>query len=368
MLSMPRTSMPKEVHVVVGARPNQMKAAPLLRALRDSEDFKPVLVDTGQHYDHEMAGIFFEQFGMGLPDISLKIGSGSHGKQTGQIMIAYEEILLSRRPDCVIVIGDVNSTVACSLAASKLMIPVVHLEAGLRSHDRTMPEEINRIVTDQLSDLLWTPSIDGDENLLAEGIQKNKIVRVGNMMIDTLLAMENVFRDRQLNVELGIPSPHLVITLHRPSNVDNKETLQTILHQIQLAAENYNIVWPIHPRTNKNIISFGLENYIQHKNIRILKPLGYVEFMSLISSSEGVITDSGGIQEETTYLGIPCLTVRPNTERPITITQGTNELISHNEILKNIKELKQRTPIQQKIEFWDGETAARCLHSLRTLF
>ena len=359
--------MRKEVHVVVGARPNQMKAAPLLRVLRSSEDFSPFLVDTGQHYDHEMAGIFFEQFGMGTPDISLNVGSASHGKQTANILERYEAVLIERQPDCVIVIGDVNSTVACSLAATKLGIPTVHLEAGLRSNDRSMPEELNRIVTDHLCDLLWTPSPDGDENLSNEGIDENKIVRVGNIMIDTLVQMEPLFRARNMKEELGILNSHLVVTLHRPSNVDDASVLSLILAQLNNLAEQHTLIWPIHPRTQSRIVTYGLQSYIEHQNIRCVPPLGYVEFMSLVASSNGVITDSGGIQEETTYLGLPCLTVRPNTERPITITEGTNQLITPADIIERSSIFSTDHTIRPSIHFWDGKTAERCLESLKQL-
>jgi UDP-N-acetylglucosamine 2-epimerase (non-hydrolysing) len=359
--------MRKEVHVVVGARPNQMKAAPLLKILRSSEEFTPFLVDTGQHYDHEMAGIFFEQFGMGTPDISLNVGSASHGKQTADILERYEAVLIERQPDCVIVIGDVNSTVACSLAATKLGILTVHLEAGLRSNDRGMPEELNRIVTDHLCDLLWTPSPDGDDNLLNEGIDAEKIVRVGNIMIDTLVQMEPLFRTRNMKEELNIGQSHLVVTLHRPSNVDDASVLTLILDQLNNLADRHVLIWPIHPRTKSRIETYGLQSYIEHPNIRCVPPLGYVEFMSLVATSNGVVTDSGGIQEETTYLGLPCLTVRPNTERPITISEGTNQLITPGDIIKCSSIFTSEQTTRPSIHYWDGNTAERCLESLKQL-
>ena len=367
MLSPIRDNMPHEVHLVVGARPNQMKAAPLLKLLRQSEEFDPILVDTGQHYDHEMAGVFFEQFGMGVPDISLGVGSGTHGKQTARILEQYEAVLLERSPSAVIVIGDVNSTVACSLAATKLQIPTIHLEAGLRSNDRTMPEELNRIVTDHLCDLLWTPSPDGDDNLLGEGIPENRITRVGNIMIDTLVEMERLFLKRNMKEELEIKGSHIVVTFHRPSNVDSQDVLERILVQITELTNTYSIAWPIHPRTKNKINEFGLDHLIQNPKIHVLQPLGYIEFMSLIASSVGVITDSGGIQEETTYLGIPCLTVRPNTERPITITEGTNQLIAPDKIQENMIKFQSGKNQRPRIEFWDGHTATRCIESLKSL-
>lgn len=365
MLCYSAQTMTKEVHVVVGARPNQMKAAPLLKLLRDSPDFTPFLVDTGQHYDHEMAGIFFQQFGMGSPNISLNVGSASHGKQTAQILEAYEAVLVERQPDAVIVIGDVNSTVACSLAATKLHVPTIHLEAGLRSNDRKMPEELNRIVTDHLCDLLWTPSPDGDENLSREGISPEKVVRVGNIMIDTLVQMEHLFNTRNMKQELGFKGPHLVVTLHRPSNVDQEDVLESILVQLKSMAESFTLIWPMHPRTKARVESFGFNAYLNHLNIRCVPPLGYVEFMSLVATSNGVITDSGGIQEETTYLGLPCLTVRPNTERPITITQGTNRLISPSEIIASSDVFSEKSMSKPIIDLWDGKTAERCLDSLK---
>ena len=367
MLSVLGNNVAKDIHIVVGARPNQMKAAPLLRKLRESVEFTPLLIDTGQHYDHEMAGVFFEQFGMGKPDYSLGVGSGSHGKQTAQILSAYEEILLISPPAAVIVIGDVNSTVACSLAATKLQIPTIHLEAGLRSNDRTMPEELNRIVTDHLCDMLWTPSPDGDENLRREGISPEKIIRVGNIMIDTLVDMKPLFTKRNMRSELGLTTPHVLLTLHRPSNVDTKETLEQLLSQLIKIGETHSLVWPMHPRTRSRIEDFELEELIKKAKIHVTEPLGYIEFMSLVSSSIGVITDSGGIQEETTYLGVPCLTVRPNTERPITIMEGTNKLISPHEIVEHFSFITDFEPKTGGIEFWDGNTAQRCVESLSIL-
>ena len=357
------------VHLIIGARPNLMKAAPLLKKLREDRDFSPVLVDTGQHYDHEMSGIFREQFGMGDPDISLSVGSGSHGAQTAKILQKYEAQLMANRPDAVIVIGDVNSTVACSLAAAKLHIPVVHLEAGLRSHDRRMPEELNRIVTDQLSDLLWTPSTDGDEHLISSGIPQEKIVRVGNIMIDSLVQMlsriELLKECQKYNLNRN---KYAVITLHRPSNVDDPEMFTKILSAFTSISKNITLIWPIHPRTKACIERMGLNSIYDHEGIQIIEPLGYLEFMSLIHDCRFVLTDSGGIQEETTYLGIPCLTLRPNTERPITITEGTNKLVEVDFLLPQIDKLFTEPDRKEvEIDMWDGNTAERCVESLKKL-
>ena len=355
------------IHVVVGARPNQMKAAPLLRVLNSHEDFHPVLIDTGQHYDHELSGIFMKQFGMGTPAHSLQVGSGSHGKQTAKILERYEELLLDSRPDATVVIGDINSTVACAIAAVKLGIPLVHLEAGLRSGDRTMPEEINRIITDSVANLLWTPSPDGDEHLLASGVSNNKIVRVGNIMIDTLTEMLNQVRDSKFLSTLDVQhEDHVVITLHRPSNVDNADQLLLLLEEIKKMSEQFDIIWPIHPRTKSRIEAIGeYEALVENASIHMTKPLGYIDFMKCIYESRMVVTDSGGIQEETTWLGVPCITLRPNTERPVTITEGTNVLSTpeklHDEIRKVIAK-PRRSEI--KIDLWDGKTAERCVESL----
>lgn len=360
-------SMAQLVHVVVGARPNQMKAAPLLRELRQHPSFEPFLVDTGQHYDHEMAGIFMEQFGMGLPDRTLEVGSGSHGAQTAKILERYEALLLEQRPAATVVIGDINSTVACALAAAKLGVPVVHLEAGLRSQDRTMPEELNRIVTDHLADLLWTPSPDGDENLLASGIEASKIVRVGNIMIDTLVAMKPQIEGSAFLETLETAHDRCaVVTLHRPSNVDQPETLTQLLDELLHVAEGMDLIWPLHPRTKARIESLGrMDELVQHPAVHLLGPLGYIDFMHCVMNSWCVITDSGGIQEETTWLGVPCVTLRPNTERPITITEGTNVLATHESLadeLRRIHELDKRSV--PSIELWDGQTARRCVDSL----
>jgi UDP-N-acetylglucosamine 2-epimerase (non-hydrolysing) len=270
--------------------------------LREHPDFEPVLVDTGQHYDHEMAGIFMEQFGMGKPDFALNVGSGSHGAQTAKILERYEALLLEGPPTACVVIGDINSTVACALAASKLGIPVVHLEAGLRSWDRGMPEELNRIVTDHLADLLWTPSPDGDENLIASGIEPVKIIRVGNIMIDTLVAMKPAVESSQFLESITFKhDSHAMVTLHRPSNVDNPTTLDVLLNELLNVAGKMDLIWPLHPRTRARIEALGRMNeLVEHDAVHLMGPLGYIDFMNGIMHSKCVITDSGGIQEETT--------------------------------------------------------------------
>ena len=360
--------MATTVHVIVGARPNQMKAAPLLKALRSSEDFEPVLIDTGQHYDHEMAGIFMEQFSMGQPDICLEVGSASHGVQTARILERYEAILLEDKPGAVVVIGDVNSTVACTLAAAKLGIFTVHLEAGLRSFDRGMPEELNRLVTDVLADLLWTPSPDGDEHLLAAGVAPERIDRVGNIMIDTLVSMLPSFQAMEQYSTYGVaPHEYAVVTLHRPSNVDDPSVLSDVLDLLLNHSTTLPMIWPLHPRTRARIEALGrMEEIEQSSGLHLTPPLGYLEFMSCVASSRCVITDSGGIQEETTWLGVPCLTLRPNTERPITITAGTNVLTTPSRLDDDLA-LILDGPIRHEvsIDLWDGMTAQRCVDSLR---
>ncbi len=355
------------VHVVVGARPNQMKAAPLLKEMRKHSIFEVVFVDTGQHYDHEMSGIFMQQFGMGKPDFSLSVGSGSHGLQTSLILQRYEELLIDNMPDAVIVIGDINSTVACTLAAIKLGIKVIHLEAGLRSFDREMPEELNRIITDSVADLLWTPSPDGDDNLLNSGIDNSRIHRVGNIMIDTLIQMLEVVKSSKFSSSLELKKDeYVVVTLHRPSNVDHPDVLEKLLENIVALSERIDVVWPVHPRTAKRIQEISRWNDLENNpSIHLLQPLGYIDFMNGILHSRCVITDSGGIQEETTWLGIPCLTLRPNTERPITIEQGTNVLCTPQNLLHQF-DLTLDNPRRRDVEIdlWDGKTAERCVRSL----
>jgi len=314
---------------VVGARPNFMKVAPLIKALGNRDGVAQVLVHTGQHYDINMSDIFFSQLGIPAPDINLDVGSGSHAIQTAQIMMRIETVLLQEKPDLVLVYGDVNSTVAAALVCAKLLIPVGHVEAGLRSFDRTMPEEINRLLTDQAADLLFTPSVDGDENLIREGITPEKIHFVGNVMIDTLtrllLAAETLWP--KLSSELNVAEKQYgLATLHRPSSVDAPVVLSNILKALGEISVNLPIVFPIHPRTRARIRGTGLEIKTDGR-LQLTEPIGYLDFLCLQQRAKLVITDSGGIQEETTFLGVPCLTVRENTERPVTVSIGTNILV-----------------------------------------
>ncbi len=305
---------------VVGARPNFMKAAPVLHALHTRPGMRQTLVHTGQHYDKNLSDVFFSQLEIPQPDVNLGVGSGTHARQTADIMNGFEPVLIERKPDLVLVYGDVNSTVAATLVCAKLLVPVAHVEAGHRSFDRTMPEEVNRIVTDRLADLLFTPSEDGDENLLREGVSPEKIHRVGNVMIDSLVRLLPAATRSSTN---GLPERFALVTLHRPSNVDDAETLKSILQSLLAASDQLDIVFPVHPRTRTRIAQFGLTI----DKLHLLDPVPYIEFLALQRRATAVITDSGGIQEETTYLQVPCLTLRSNTERPITVTMGTNTLV-----------------------------------------
>ena len=307
---------------VVGARPNFMKIAPVVRALRAGRpQVRQTIVHTGQHYDVNMSDVFFQQLGIPAPDINLGVGSGSHAQQTAEIMRRFEPVVLEQRPDIVLVYGDVNSTVAAALVCSKLLVKVGHVEAGLRSFDRSMPEEINRLVTDQLSDLLFTPSCDGDRNLAREGIAPEKVHMVGNVMIDTLLTM---LPRAKATVPADTPASYVLVTLHRPSNVDDTTWLAEMLHTLASIGERLPVLFPVHPRTRQRIADAGIT---VPDRVRLIDPLSYLDFLGLQTGASLVITDSGGIQEETTVLGVPCLTVRENTERPITVELGTNILV-----------------------------------------
>ncbi len=347
---------------VVGARPNFMKAAPMLRALSSHAGVRQTLVHTGQHYDAAMSDVFFAQLEMPQPDVNLGVGSDTHAQQTARVMMAIEPVLLERRPDLVLVYGDVNSTVAAALVCSKLGIRVGHVEAGLRSGDRTMPEEINRVLTDQISDLLFTPSADGDENLRSEGVESSRIHRVGNVMIDTLVRLlpraEKYFPADTL-------LPYALVTLHRPSNVDDLPWLQELLSALADLSTQLNVIFPVHPRTRERL--GGLSSaLLTGERLRLLKPLPYLEFLALQQRATVVITDSGGIQEETTFLGVPCLTVRQNTERPITIEKGTNQLVGRDvRILRSAAQeiLGRGRPVENgsrpTVPLWDGHAAER---------
>lgn len=357
---------PARVHLIAAARPNFMKIAPLWHALAAAGDFAPVLIHTGQHYDTGMSSSFFEELGLPAPDHHLGIGSGTHAEQTGKVMIAYEAIALADQPDWLVVVGDVNSTAAAAMAGAKLGIRVVHLEAGLRSRDRTMPEELNRLVTDVLADVLWTPSLDADDNLRAEGIPEERISRVGNIMLDSFELVRPRIEAEDAPAMFGLSDqPYAVVTLHRPSNVDRAETLVPLVDALAAVQAKLPIVFPVHPRTAARLAEFGQRDRLEQAGVKLAEPMPYVRFMSLVANAAAAITDSGGIQEETTYLGIPCLTLRDNTERPITVTQGTNRLVRADTLLDELRNARAAEWAPVRPEYWDGGTAARCIDDLR---
>lgn len=359
------------VDLIVGARPNYMKAAPIFREMnRYPQEFQCRLIHTGQHYDERMFDIFFRELELPQPDVYLGIGSGRHGEQTGKIMIAYEKTILEDRPDLVLVAGDVNSTAACSLVAVKLHIKVGHIEGGLRSRDWSMPEEINRIVTDNISDYLFTTSRDADENLLQEGIPRERIFFVGNTMIDSLKYYLPKFDRRPVLKKLKLKSrQYVLVTLHRPSNVDDDRVIRGLFETLEQIQRRRPIVFPMHPRTRKMLIEFGLKRFLELPQLQITEPLGYLDFMKLQKEAALVLTDSGGMQEETTVLGVPCLTLRKNTERPVTIWEGTNELVGPNpdKILERTMAILDGEKITGSIpEYWDGHAAQRIVAILRS--
>ena len=398
--------MPEDNHVkkwilIGAARPNFMKIAPLIRAIHAHNELYgvnicPFLVHTGQHYDFNMSDAFFKDLHLPEPDIHLGVGSGTHGEQTGNVLIEFEKVLMKEKPDLVIVVGDVNSTLACALAAVKLHMPVAHVESGLRSFDRKMPEEINRVVTDAISDYLFTPSPDGDENLMKEGIPKEKIFLVGDIMVDSLLFNIEKAKKSDILKRLGLQEKATIdhcnlttdyglLTLHRPSNVDNKESFTQIIQGLLNVSSRIPILFPMHPRTKKQIRTFGLESafhfysptsikksdyYSENglkKKIHCFEPLGYLEFLNLLAHAKIVLTDSGGIQEETTVLNIPCVTLRDTTERPVTLTEGTNVLV-HNDPEKMVFEVARVLDGKRKESkcpsLWDGHTAERIVSVL----
>ena len=332
-----------------------MKAAPVMSAFLQRSNVVQTLVHTGQHYDKNMSDVFFEQLGIAAPDVNLEVGSGTHAQQAAEVMSRFEPVVIDKKPDLVLVYGDVNSTMATAVVCSKLLIPVGHVEAGLRSFDRTMPEEINRIITDQLADLLFTPSEDGDRNLLREGVSPDKIYRVGNVMIDSLVRLLPVAKKCKAN---GFPPRYALVTLHRPSNVDDSQVLRRILECMIGVSSELGVVFPVHPRTRQRIREFGLET----PNLHLTEPMPYIEFLALQAGAAVVITDSGGIQEETTYLGVPCLTLRHNTERPITEELGTNILVGNDtarlriELSKILAGNAKRGTIPP---LWDGQASER---------
>jgi UDP-N-acetylglucosamine 2-epimerase (non-hydrolysing) len=357
----------QKVHLIAAARPNFMKVAPLWHALAESPDFAPVLVHTGQHYDANMSDEILKDLGLPDPDFHLGVGSGSHAEQTGRVMIEYGRIAADHRPDWLVVVGDVNSTVAAALVGAKLGLPVVHLEAGLRSRDRTMPEEINRIATDAISDVLWTPSPDADANLIAEGVPSARITRVGNIMLDSFELARPAIAAAAMPEALGLAGRRYgVVTLHRPSNVDEAAPLRRLVAALIEVQQLLPLVFPVHPRTAARLAEFGLADRLEAAGIRLVAPLPYVRFMSLAAGAAAVVTDSGGLQEETTYLGIPCFTLRENTERPITIAEGTNRLATPERLAALVAEAlgRDRARMPRPV-YWDGRTAGRCLADLR---
>ena len=357
------------IDLIAAARPNFMKVAPLFHALHGQSWCRLRLVHTGQHYDKNMSDAFFHDLKLPPPDLNLGVGSGSHAEQTANVMLAYEAVCETDRPDLIVVVGDVNATLACSLVGTKLCITVAHLEAGLRSRDRRMPEEINRLVTDSIADILWTPSPDADENLAAEGVPAEKITRVGNIMIDSYELMRERIDASGERSRLGLgEQEYAVVTLHRPSNVDAPAQLESLVSQLTGIAKRLPLVFPVHPRTRKNMESFGLWQGLQEApGMHVIEPLGYVDFMNLVCGARLIITDSGGLQEETTYLGIPCLTLRTTTERPITITEGTNRLVSTTELMPAVdKILAGQWMHGRKPQLWDGHTASRVVEDIHS--
>lgn len=366
--------MPNRLKIlnIVGARPNLPKIAPLIREMRGHPEIDPILVHTGQHYDEKLSDIFFRQMGIPEPDVNLAVGSGSHAAQTAEVLKRIEPVLLERQPDLVLVVGDVNSTVAVSLAAAKLGIPVAHVEAGLRSFDRSMPEEINRILTDALADFLFVTEEDAIEHLLKEGRPPNSIHFVGNVMIDSLRHFLPAAQRSEIGHELALTKNgkwdrFAILTLHRPSNVDSMETLAPLLAAIDAIAAEIPVIFPVHPRTQQRLADSGLRH---HRNLRIIPPVGYLDFLCLLSKATLALTDSGGIQEETTALGVPCLTLRENTERPITISEGTNLLVGTDpeKIVAAARDiLAGRSKAGRIPPLWDGQAAGRIVDVLLQL-
>ncbi|NIR48288.1 UDP-N-acetylglucosamine 2-epimerase (non-hydrolyzing) [candidate division KSB1 bacterium] len=362
--------MKPKVMNVVGARPNFMKIAPLMNEFKKYPDIEATLLHTGQHYDEVMSKLFFHDLGIPEPDTYLGVGSSNHGTQTGRIMIEFEKVLLQEKPDLVIVVGDVNSTIACGLVAVKQNVKLAHVEAGLRSFDRSMPEEINRVLTDQISDFLFVTEKSGEENLIKEGIDKKKIFFVGNVMIDTLRQHLKRAEISSILNKLSLrPKEFTILTLHRPSNVDDEESLSQILNALAAIQEHIKIVFPIHPRSQARLEQFGLSDKInQMPQLMITEPLGYLDFLKLMSEAKFILTDSGGIQEETTVLGTPCLTLRENTERPVTESCGTNLVIGNKAdaiVRESMRILRGDFKMGRQPDLWDGKAAKRIVRILQ---
>jgi len=359
----------KRILHVVGARPNYMKIAPIVREMaKFPQEFAQTLVHTGQHYDDNMSKVFFDELDMPRPDINLEVGSGSHAKQTAQVMMRFAPVVEQFKPDWVVVPGDVNSTLACTLVAVKLGVKVAHVEAGLRSFDRTMPEEINRLLTDQISDLLLTHSPEANDNLVREGVAPEKIHQVGNTMIDTLVWVMPLAEKRwpSLHAEFATDK-FILVTLHRPSNVDAPAALTEIISALNETGADVPVIFPVHPRTRQRITEHGISI---RDGVRLTEPIGYVDFLALEAHASVVVTDSGGVQEETTFLGVPCLTVRPNTERPITLTQGTNQLVERKReaITAAIRaSLSRSRSTPSRPELWEGKAAERIVSLFREI-
>lgn len=359
----------QKILLIAGARPNFMKVAPIYAEMKRRGDaFAPMIVHTGQHYDKAMSDAFFSDLGMPQPDINLGVGSASHTQQTAKIMTLFEPVVEAERPDWVVVVGDVNSTIACALVAAKMGVKIAHVEAGLRSDDRTMPEEINRILTDSISDLLLTPSPDANQTLLREGVDESKICFVGNVMIDSLLGHLKVAERSNIRETLGLSAgEYAVTTLHRPSNVDDRETFGGIVGALAEVSKRLPIIFPVHPRTRQKLTEFGFDEMITGSQVQLIEPLGYLDFLRLYSGAKLVLTDSGGLQEETTVLGLPCLTLRENTERPITIEMGSNVLVGVDPakiLAEAYTSLDGQKRDLQIPPLWDGKTAARICDAL----
>ncbi len=355
--------MMKKIISVVGARPNFMKVAPIYRAFKKYEDkIEHLICHTGQHYDEKMSKVFFDDLELPKPHYYLGIGSGSHAEQTGKVMIEFEKVLLKEKPDMILVVGDVNSTIACSLTAAKLHIKTVHVEAGLRSNDRKMPEEINRILTDSISDYLFTTEKSGNINLKNEGVSDEKVFFVGNVMIDSLVYYQPKVDQSNILNGFGLTAgEYVLVTLHRPSNVDLKEQLESLVHLLNSVASKRKVVFPIHPRTRKNLEQFDLMKTLD-EDVLLTDPVGYIDFQALVKNAELILTDSGGIQEESTYLGVQCLTLRTSTERPVTVDVGTNYLIGEDFSIAeevSLKILNGEKKSGKKPELWDGKAAER---------